>query len=782
MSNLKSKNQEKENSVVDPDSKLVGFNNKKSGTPNEIHPMGDFSVPAENHLRKLLRFISRLTNKFFLQPMRRIHNLITRSEEVVRTEGRRAFLRKTLNKLGIRNPFSKPVPGDFETKSVFNVYAYTYQNYFNSAATKNTEEYIPLTEQNFSPEQALVKLIAFYLPQFHPIPENNNWWGRGFTEWSNVSKAVPQFVGHYQPHLPGELGFYDLRLPEIEERQVELAHQYGIYGFAFYYYWFNGKRLLEKPLENYLLNQNIDFPFCICWANENWTRRWDGLENDILIAQEHTPEGDIAFIRDLTPLLRDPRYIRIDGRPLVIVYRAQLLPEPAHTAKRWREYCCQEGIGDPYLVAVQAFGFNDPQEIGFDAAIEFPPLNNTTFHDINTSMKILNHQYDGRIYRYYDAVCKFGYRKTPDFKLFRGVFPGWDNEARKPGRGFSFAFSTPYAYQNWLAHVCQETIQTEPDPEKRLVFINAWNEWAEGTHLEPDRKYGYAYLQATTEALRTLALKDPRIEKEKQLFGKPIQKSHNTAVFLHLFYSDMWDELKLYLDNLRGDFDLFISIPNSANVDIELFTAYHRDTYIYRCNNRGRDVAPFLAMYTVALRHQYEQALKLHTKKSKHRQDGDIWRTDLYQKLLGTPELIQTIVQTFDKDLAHRLGTIAPAGHVVSSEYYLASNQENIEKLARRANLNYFGDEFRFVAGSMFWFRMESFLPLSALHLENDDFEPENGQVDGTLAHALERIFGMLIYKTGYQIYVSNGQTLLLYEPDTPPTVYPFAPLPLTHR
>jgi lipopolysaccharide biosynthesis protein len=167
--------------------------------------------------------------------------------------------------------------------------------------------------------------------------------------------------------------------------------------------------------------------------------------------------------------------------------------------------------------------------------------------------------------------------------------------------------------------------------------------------------------------------------------------------------------------------------------------------------------------------------LKLHTKKSKHRQDGNKWRVDLYQKLIGTPELIQIITKNFAEDTAHRLGIIAPDGHVVSSEYYLASNKENIEKLARIANLSYFGEEFRFVAGSMFWFRMESLLPLSLLGLGIDDFDPEQGQVDGTLAHALERIFGLLMYKTGYQIYVSNGEALLPYDTNISPTVYPFA-------
>jgi lipopolysaccharide biosynthesis protein len=718
-----------------------------------------------------------VTHRSVLQPLRKIYLLLVRSRDVIRTEGLGSFFSKTRSKLNLASVFARSTLKELEVRSDVNIYAKTYLQYIDSADAKKAERYVSLSENPALPDDALVKLIAFYLPQFHPIPENDAWWGRGFTEWTNVSKAVPQFMGHNQPHLPGELGFYDLRLPEVEERQVELARKYGIHGFGFYYYWFNGKRLLETPLENYLHNQKIDFPFCVCWANENWTRRWDGLEDDVLIAQEHTPESDIQFISDLAPILRDPRYITIGGHPLVIIYRPKLFPKPAEMVKRWRDYCRDEGLNDPYLVAVQAFGFDNPQEIGFDAAIEFPPLNSSGggFRDINESMTILNPRYQGKIYSYYHAIRNFGYRTLPDFKLFRGVFPGWDNEARKPGRGFSFAFSAPHAYKSWLQHVCQQTIEAEPDPEKRLVFINAWNEWAEGAYLEPDRKYGYAYLQATADALQALTLENPQLKAEKDLFGRAIQKSHNTAVFLHLYYPDMWDELTLYLNNLRGDFDLFISIPSSVSVNIDQLTSYHQDTYIYRCENRGRDVAPFLQMYTLALPHQYDQALKLHTKRSKHRNDGEKWRIDLYQKLMGTPQLVDAIIKTFSKDSTHQLGIIAPAGHIVSSEFYLALNKETIERLARFANLNYFGDEFRFVAGSMFWFRMESFLPISLLGLKVDDFDSEQGQVDGTLAHALERIFGMVIYKTGYRIDASDGYTISPYDTSMPPKVYQFA-------
>ena len=372
-----------------------------------------------------------------------------------------------------------------------------------SSRRTKLDEYVPIAEEDFSGD-ALVKLIAFYLPQFHPIPENDDWWGKGFTEWTNVSKAVPQFLGHYQPHLPGELGFYDLRIPEVQYRQVELARKYGIFGFCFYYYWFHGKRLLEKPLDQFISDPKIDFPFCICWANENWTRRWDGQENEILIGQEHSIESDMEFIKNVIPILQHRNYININGRPILIVYRANILPDPAGTAKRWKSYCKSIGMEEPYLIAAQTHFFNDPTIIDFDAAVQFPP-HNKTHEGINHELKILNPNYNGHVVNYADAWPTFGkFSSSLDYKLFRTVFPGWDNEARKPGQGYTFAYSTPHEYQKWLEDAMKVTLKKN-DPEERLVFINAWNEWAEGAHLEPDHRFGYAYLQATMDALKNVS-------------------------------------------------------------------------------------------------------------------------------------------------------------------------------------------------------------------------------------------------------------------------------------
>jgi lipopolysaccharide biosynthesis protein len=348
-----------------------------------------------------------------------------------------------------------------------------------------------------------MKVIAFYLPQFHPIPENDRWWGKGFTEWTNVTKVHPFFEGHYQPRRPADLGFYDLRLAEVRIEQARLAEQYGLHGFCYYYYWFNGKKLLDLPLTRVLETKEPKFPFCICYANENWTRRWDGQENDILIKQRHSPENDRHFIRDLIPLFADDRYIRIHGRPMLLVYRTRLFPDPLKTAMIWREEALRAGVGDLYLCKCQTFeDVADPKEDGFDAMVEFPPhsIEIAWRHEYQAHIKSLTPAFKGYIYDYQDAAHEMMLRPWPEFKLFKTAMLAWDNSARKGLNANIFHNFSTDIYENWLARIVRRTNERYPEGE-RIVFINAWNEWAEGTYLEPDQKYGHEYLMATNRAI-----------------------------------------------------------------------------------------------------------------------------------------------------------------------------------------------------------------------------------------------------------------------------------------
>ncbi|WWW11930.1 glycoside hydrolase family 99-like domain-containing protein [Arcobacter cryaerophilus gv. pseudocryaerophilus] len=219
---------------------------------------------------------------------------------------------------------------------------------------------------------SLLKPIAFYLPQFHPFPENDEWWGKGFTEWTNVTKAKPNFIGHYQPHLPIHNGFYDLRIPEVMIEQARLAKNYGIYGFNFYYYWFNGKVLMQKPFEILLQHKEIDINFCITWANENWTRTWDASENEVLIAQRHSDIDSKEFIRNIFQYFEDPRYIRVNNKPVLIIYRCDIIPNIFETTLIWREEVIKAGFEGIHLVCAQTYGIKDPEPYGFDACDRIP--------------------------------------------------------------------------------------------------------------------------------------------------------------------------------------------------------------------------------------------------------------------------------------------------------------------------------------------------------------------------------------------------------------------------
>jgi O-antigen biosynthesis protein len=442
-------------------------------------------------------------------------NLVDLAKNKLKTHGFLGTIKKVLSnaQAGGFLPGRNSRLGVASAESILETHRDRYLAELFTRSANPSPDYVPIMQEDVGVTEPQVKLIAFYLPQFHPIPENDEWWGKGFTEWTHVARGVPQFLGHYQPRLPGDLGFYDLRVLDVQRHQVELAKKYGIFGFCFHYYWFGGKRLLDLPLKQFLDNPELDFPFCLCWANENWTRKWDGLDNEVLIAQTHSPQDDLAFIESVEPMLRDKRYIRVNGRPLLIVYRPSLLPDPRETAQRWRNHMAKSNCGGLYLVAVQAFETVDPRPLGFDAAVEFPPHKLAEGAPVlNQQMEIVNPDYQGVICDYSYMIESAKKTRRSDFTLFRGVCPSWDNDARKPGRGITYQNSTPALYQEWLAETCRYTAK-EPDPDKRLVFINAWNEWSEGAYLEPDRRYGYAYLQATANALKEFAKSaDPKRE------------------------------------------------------------------------------------------------------------------------------------------------------------------------------------------------------------------------------------------------------------------------------
>ena len=360
------------------------------------------------------------------------------------------------------------------------------------------------------------EVLAFYLPQFHPIAENDAWWGNGFTEWTAIGRGMPRFAGHYQPRIPRDLGHY--RLGDTAEaratmrRQADMARAAGLAGFVHYFYWFNRRRLLETPLDAMLADPTIDFPFCLMWANENWTRRWDGSDHDVLIAQDYDPADDDALVDCFARHMADPRYIRIDGRPLLMIYRAADIPDPPGTVARWRTLFAARHQENPLLVMAQAFDATDPRDFGFDAAVEFPPHKLAkSLPRRNMALRLFDPRLSAHVYDYDDLVAASLDEPASDFPLIRTVVPGWDNDARRQGAGLVVRDSSPAKYQAWLAELANRAAAA-PFHGTPLVCVNAWNEWAEGAYLEPDQYFGAAYLNATARAL-TRGAADPAAGK-----------------------------------------------------------------------------------------------------------------------------------------------------------------------------------------------------------------------------------------------------------------------------
>lgn len=357
------------------------------------------------------------------------------------------------------------------------------------------------------------RIIAIYLPQFHPFKENDEWWGKGFTEWTNVAKARPRFRGLYQPHIPADLGFYDLRLEETRIAQADMAFRYGISGFCYYHYWFNGHQLMERPLEEVLKSGKPDFPFMICWANENWTRAWDGGESKILIKQDYSEEDDRKHIAFLCKnYFKDARYIRIDGKPVFCIYKSTIIPNIENTIRIMRDearkygeelYICRFESGD-------TFG-QQYLKPGFDAAIDFHPhlkyssnkIVNFVKNYINAFIyKVFGHAFFSKIMDYEKYSCQ-ELKIKPNYKRYPCVTPMWDNTSRRVGMPVSaLRNSTPAKYEKWLGEAIDSF---EPySKEENFIFINAWNEWAEGNHLEPDLKWGLKYLEATKRCVDSI--------------------------------------------------------------------------------------------------------------------------------------------------------------------------------------------------------------------------------------------------------------------------------------
>lgn len=549
------------------------------------------------------------------------------------------------------------------------------------------------------------------------------------------------------PH--NDIGFYNLSDVESIKRQVAIAKNHGIYGFCIYYYWFSGKRLMEKPLDLFIEHPEIDMNFCLCWANENWTRRWDGQEKDVLIAQNYTKDDSFNFISDLKKYIQDRRYIKVNGKPIIIVYNPASIPDVRNVFKNWKNRAKLEGIGEISIWICTSFGCSiELLKLGdiVDKEIEFPPHGipgegigeniPKTHGDIFNYSKLVNNILEKRKH------------STLNNKLYRTVMMGWDNSARRKNGYAIFNKYDLKKYYDWLVANVREA-RLVYNPEERFIFINAWNEWAEGTYLEPDLKYGYANINITAKAVfnRPFGLTEVSIKDEKKI--------SRIAVQVHIFYSELTSEIIGYLNHIPENFDCFIT-TDSMSKACEIFPLFRDVCHANRIellivDNRGRDVAPLLIqMQNRVLKYKY--LCHIHTKKTKSACYGDDWRKFLFDNLLGDERHIENIFKIFDSNKEIGIIYSEPFESIRSQLiWYKEKNtaQALIEKIGLEIDLN---GKLEFPAGNMFWCRTKAVKQIFEYNFTIEDFPIECGQKYETIMHSIERLWCYLAKYNGYEV------------------------------
>ena len=619
---------------------------------------------------------------------------------------------------------------------------------------------------DFTGFQSDIKPIALYLPQFHTFPENDAWWGTGFTEWTNVKKAKPLFPGHNEPRIPHEsIGYYDLSNVETLKKQVKLAKQHGIYGFAMYYYWFSGKKLMEKPIDMLLDHKEIDFPFMLVWANENWTRTWDGLNKKILIKQEYTKDDPKNFILDLKKYLQDSRYIKIDGKPVIGLYEASVIPNLEEHLNMWRTTARECGIGEIFILVCATKGraskFGYSQLI--DGEYEFPPRNKSygsTFY----------HKNGGISFSYENLIDDSRKCETDALPFFRGSMLEWDNSARKQKNYSSWAgFSVEKFYLYNRINVLW-TRRHLPE-NKRFVFINAWNEWGEGTYLEPDSKNGFAPINALSQSIFDIPFQSKTnavtytnigINDEKK-WDLAISNETKICVQAHVFWEDLIPEITDKTNEIPYKFDLFITTTTSNKADIIIkYLKLHSKANSFHVSiveNKGRDIIPFINQLKPVIQN-YKYFCHIHSKKSSYSETGEIWREYLFENLMGNSQIVKEILHYFETD--SKIGVIFPQNiDFIRKNVEWGGDYAICENLMSRINKNYKinKENLVFPAGNMFWGRTDALKQIFDLDIQINEIPAEEGQRDGTIMHAIERLWLYLADSNGYTYMQTRSLT-----------------------
>ena len=563
---------------------------------------------------------------------------------------------------------------------------------------------------NFSTD---IKLITFYLPQFHIIEENNKFWGEGFTEWINVKKSKPRFKGHHQPRKPGDnngyLGYYDLTNLKTIETQINLAKTHGIYGFAIYYYWFSGKRLLEKPLNIFIKNSKINFNFLLIWANENWSRNWNGGDKEILIKQEYKPNDPINFIKDIKKYIKDYRYIKIGQRPVLGLYEPKKVVNLEKTIKIWREKSIELGIGKIFiLICIKENKIKKFRDLNlFEASYEYPPRNKPKYHKIPKKNVYI---YPELLY-YSRDFNKINLNFT-EFPFFRASMVEWDNCARRIKCVMFDHYSPKYFYlfNSLISKLLFPLHLIYKD--LRFIFINAWNEWGEGSYLEPDNKYGYASINALSKAIFNLSYN----AKYK------IDAKIKISVLVNIDNIDLTNEIINKINNIPYIYDLFIIIKEEMNLDklknkLNLNSNCSHLKLILLFNKRGNLLDILFKFRNKMKNYKYICNINsYHYKEIKYFED---WRNYIYNNLLGDSKIISEILTDFEEN--ENLGIIFPKKYYKSLIKFGDFIDDNeLKYLNSLLKLIFFRikaseTSLDYPEGNMFWARISAIYPIFKL-------------------------------------------------------------------
>lgn len=595
------------------------------------------------------------------------------------------------------------------------------------------------------------KVIALYLPQYHPIPENDKAWGKGFTEWTNVAAAKPRFVGHRQPMQPTDLGYYDLRVDSIMPEQIALAKQQGIYGFCYYYYWFSGKRALEMPLDKMLKHKEWDFNFMICWANENWTKRWDGLDEEVILEQKYRDDDPIRFIKDVESILLDKRYIRIDNKPVLMVYRPEKINAKKYV-KVWREYFRKNYNLELHLVTVWGSTTDDPRIHGFDAAMQFFPgavgaregfAENYHVSEQETKANLLDVRQVSTVVNYRKVVKNQQEYLTKQIKqkfpLYECIAPSWDNDARKKGQGgIVFSYENPDIYYKWLKNALE--VQNK---NNCFTFVNAWNEWAEGTVLEPTSHYGHAVLNRTGDAI---AGRDPSFQNVKRT------PNALAAIVIHVNAADEFmnnKNLIKVISSVDQTADVYIVVTPTNSHWVKDLQKSIPKAQIIVAPNRGGNSLPFLFLLSRLTMLNYKSVARIIVDQDKES------NTSLFKSM-------KTLNAVLD-------ATNNSAACVVTSYKDNDKGSEEARDLARQLIKKVYGDKDisdQYLNStpqiSNFCSNIKNLEEMAQFNFMPEDFPGNVSPAHKTMEAAAEFCLNYQLYKNAKEKYILKGSKLKL--------------------